>query len=213
MKRLMKKFEKVMEAITFAEAGEAETACLIMKDTIDDKQPAGLKAKRVTSLKESGEKTMEAITFAEAGEHEYARELMTQDAKEKKKLLVVGGEDGFSEILVKYALGMAERMDHEIVALNVVPVGMSLFSFLNEKVRAELQQKAEERAEIFREQALGKDISFSHIVKFGDVDRSIKEVHREFKKVSFILTEPDHVTETSDRTCIPVFCLADSPQA
>jgi len=211
MKRFIKNFEDSMAAAAFAESGDEKTARRIINEPGMTKRECGsimVKDERVGSLIKKHDRTEEAIVFAEAGVHEYARDLLKRDDNEKKKILVVGGEEGFSKKLIHYAVGMAERMDYEIVALNVIPAGNRLFSLLNEKVRKELGERTEKEAEPFRKKAEEKNILFSHNVKFGDFDRSIKEVHREFKRISFVLTEPEHVTERSPaKAGIPVFCL------
>ena len=172
------------------------------------------KVKKVKeSLSEKHDRAMEAITFAEAGEHAYARELLKKDeikTSERELILVVGHEEGFSEALVNYALGMAERMNYEIAALNVIPMSKRLVSFLHERVREELQTSLENEAESFKTKALEKNIPFSYTVKFGETDRIIKELNGDLKRVSFVLTEPEDVSdETGKNAAIPVFCYTD----
>ncbi|NOZ25128.1 MAG: universal stress protein [Nitrospirae bacterium] len=211
MKRFIRNFEDSMAAVAFAESGDEKTARQIMSEMDTDgseRKSISVKDERVESLINKHDRTEEAIVFAEAGEHEYARELLKKDDSERKKILVVGGEEGFSKKLVHYAIGMAERMGYEIVALNVIPAGNRLFSMLNEKVREELRERTAKEAETFRRKAEEKRILFSHNVKFGDFDKSIKEAHKEFKRISFVLTEPEHITEKSPaKAGIPVFCL------
>lgn len=212
MKKLLKKLEDSMTAITFAEAGDADTARQILNENAEAKRVKKLKVKEETteSLTQKHDRTMEAITFAEAGEYEYARELLKKEETERKKLLVVGNEEGFSETLIYYALGMADRMQYDIVALNVVPIGRRLFAFLNEKTRQELQNRAVEGAEYFKMKTDEKKIQFIHVVRFGEPEKVLKDSHKEFKRISFILAEPENICdETSSKTSIPVFCLAD----
>ncbi|MEC4684212.1 MAG: universal stress protein [Nitrospirota bacterium] len=211
MKNFIKNFEDSMAAVAFAESGDEKTARQIiseMRMTKKEGRSLNVKDERVESLIKKHERTEEAIVFAEAGEYEYAREILKRDDNEKKKILVVGAEEGFSEKLVHYALGMAERMDYEIVALNVIPAGNRLFSLLNEKVREELRERTVREADTFRKKAEDKDILFSHNVRFGDFDKSIKDAHKDFKRISFVLTEPEHVADRSPaKAGIPVFCL------
>ena len=164
------------------------------------------------SLSDKHDRAMEAITFAEAGEHDHARELLKKDetkASEREKILVVGHEEGFSETLVNYALGMAERMNYEIAALNVIPMSKRLVSFLNEKVRDELQTNLKDEAESFKMKALEKNIPFNYTVKFGETDRIIKELNGELTSVSFVLTEPEDISDENANMTIPVFCYTD----
>ncbi|GBD99475.1 hypothetical protein BMS3Abin07_01512 [bacterium BMS3Abin07] len=213
MKKFLRDFEDSMAAAAFAQAGDIETAREIMSELEEIKkeiEALEVKDERVESLLEKHDRTEEAIVFAEAGESDYAREIIRKGEQERKKILVVGGEEGFSDMLLNYAMGMAERMNYDIVTINAIPVGKRLFSFLNDNIREELKSRAEEKVEIFRKEAEKRNIIFSHTVKFGDPDKSIKEAHKEFKRISFILTEPEHVTgNASSRASIPVFCLAD----
>ena len=211
MENLIKNFEDSMAAVAFAESGDEKTARQIineMRMTKKEGRSIKVKDERVESLIKKHERTEEAIVFAEAGEYEYAREILKRDDNEKKKILVVGGEEGFSKKLVHYALGMAERMDYEIVALNVIPAGNRLFSLLNEKVREELRERTAKEADDFRKKADEKGILFSHNVRFGDFDKSIKDANKDFKRISVVLTEPEHVADRSPaKAGIPVFCL------
>lgn len=214
MKRFIKDFEDSMAAAAFAEAGEFKTARNIlneMGEAREEMKAVQVKDERIESLMKKHDRTEEAIVFAQAGEHEYARELMKKTEEERKKILIVGGEEGFSEKLIHYAISMAERMNHDIVALNVIPVGRRLFSFLNEKVKDELRQDAEAAVETFREKAAESGVTFDHTVKFGDFDRAIREAHREHKRISFVLAEPEQLAERESSrkaSSIPVFCLA-----
>jgi len=200
MKRILKKFENAMAAVAFAEAGEDKIARELLNESIP--------SETVSKVKKASfaEKTMEAITFAEAGEHEHAKALI-KGTVSKEKLLVVGSEEGFSERLVNHAINMAERMGYEITALNVIPVGMRIFSVLQDKVKEELKGKTEKEAEAFSAKASKMRIPFTHTVKFGNRDKIVREVNRECKETLFIVTEPEHVSDDSN-AAIPVYCIA-----
>ncbi len=214
MKRFLKDFEDSMAAAAFAQEGDHDSAMEIMSEMDDESQgKKGIKVKdeRVKSFIEKHDRTEEAITFAQAGEQDYARELIKQDESERKKILVVGGEEGFSEALTGYAIGMAERMNFDITALNVIPGGKRIFSFLNDTEKKELLDRAEEMASKFSSKAAEKNITFVHTVRFGESEKAIKELHREIKRIAFILTEPETLSDdNTTRASIPVFCLADA---
>jgi len=205
----LSRLDTIEEAITFAEAGEIDTARRIMKQL---KGRSSVKKVHAGSEKQAPlsvlDKMSEAVTFAEAGEQEYARELIGKKETKRQKILVVGGDDGFSETLMNYAVGMAGRMNYEIVALSVIPVGKRILNLLNEKkVAAELKTQTHQMAEAFRAKAEGKKIPFTHIVKFGPFDRVVKETHKEVKRIAFVLAEPDQVCDGATGS-VPVFCLA-----
>jgi hypothetical protein len=160
-------------------------------------------------LRKKSERVMPAKTFAEAGEHEHAQDLIRAELAENRKVLVVGNEDTFSEPVMQYAVGLAERMGYEIIALNVSPVrteSSSLEPYCDmvcEKFRA----RCEESVARFRRACKEKGIPCSHMIKFGEVDQCIKEVHEESLRVEFVVTEPESCPDEGSVT-IPVFCMA-----
>ena len=81
MKKLLKKFERVMTASSFAEAGEHETARQIMEEVKPEKRV------RVGRL----ERIMMAITFAEAGEFDTARDIMREGKRVQKRDRITPG--------------------------------------------------------------------------------------------------------------------------
>jgi 23S rRNA pseudoU1915 N3-methylase RlmH len=213
MKRFLKDFEDSMAAAAFAQEGDPDTALEMMSERNEGdqgKKNIKVKDERAKSFIEKHDTTEEAIAFAQAGEQDYARELLKRDESERKKILVVGGEEGFSEALTAYAIGMADRMNFEITALNVIPGGKRIFSFLNDNEKKELLERAEEMASKFSSKAAEKNITFVHTVKFGESEKVIKDLHREVKRIAFVLTEPETLSDdNTSRASIPVFCLAD----
>ena len=168
-----------------------------------------VKNRQAQTLRRSIERQTKAIAFAEAGLHEEAQHLIRAELAEKAKVLVVGHEDTFSKPVMQYAVGFAERMGHEIVALNVSPVrteSSSLEPYCHmvcEKFRA----RSDESVAGFRHACKEKGIPFSHMIKFGEVDRCIKEIHEESLRVEFVVTEPESCPDEGNVT-IPVFCMA-----
>lgn len=125
-----------------------------------------------------------------------------------KKILVVGKEEGFSDVLMDHALGMALRNECGIVALNVIPLSRQFLSALKANSQAEMMAVASKSVESFREKAKEREIPFTHFVRTGKMDSVTRDVHRELKCVSFILAEPDPVgKDQTIRASIPVFTL------
>jgi len=136
----------------------------------------------------------EAITFAEAGESEYARELLQVQPESNKteKLLVVGQEGTFSREMIDYALDMAKRMSYEIVALNTAPFScdtFKLFSSSRDQLCTDFQELATKNADIFQKEAAREGISFSHMIKFSEIDEAIESVCKELGQVAFVVAE------------------------
>jgi hypothetical protein len=164
---------------------------------------------RGQSLRKRIENRTEAITFAEAGLQDHAQDLIRVELTEKAKVLVVGHEDTFSEPVLEYAVGFAQRMGYEIVALNVSPVRTesSKLEPYCDLVCQQFKTSCEEGVSDFRHACEKKAIPFSHVIKFGEVDQCIKEIHQECLRVELVVTEPESCPEEGSPT-IPVFCMA-----
>ena len=91
MESLTDKFERIFSAVTFAEAGEFETARGILNES-----PASSDADVLSSDTTFDDLISTAITFAEAGEHDKALETMKElngkliDAKAVSNRTVAG---------------------------------------------------------------------------------------------------------------------------
>lgn len=180
----------------------------ILKKKVDEHE-VEVESRQDQTLREKIESYTEAITFAEAGLQEEAQEIMRAELAEGAKVLVVGHEDTFSKPLVDYAVGFAERMGYEIIALNISPVrteSATLGPFCD-MLCEEFDKKCQEGISALCESCEEKSIPFTHLVKFGEVDQCIKEAHEEMRRVEFVITEPESCPEEG-RVAIPVFCLS-----
>ena len=135
--------------------------------------------------------------------------------KAKPMLLVVGRGHGFSDVLKDYSVGLAGRLGYEIVSVNAkyIPKDfLPLVTQYREKLREDFTAKAEEAAEDFRARCEAVGIPFRHTVRFGEGTEVIKELHREFKQLEYVVTDPDESVEypAGVTPAIPVFSLATS---
>ena len=167
-----------------------------------------------STLTERFHKTMEAITFAEAGAPQAAQQIIEEYEAEPRKVLVVGKEEIFSKHVMDYALGFAERMGYEIVALNILPLPTDspklapYYSLISD----DFKNKCEESVSNFYNACKERGIGFQHVVKIGDPEQCIKETHREIKRIEFVICNPDLCPSMADEVeegIIPVFCLAN----
>jgi hypothetical protein len=162
-----------MTAITFAEAGEFDTAIDEMKKSqADDIKVKDLRLKNLDKAKDD---IMEAVTFAEAGVQEYSKTLVEEAAIVDEKILVVGDGE-FSPALKKYSIDMAERLGYSIFAINVIPIKNELFNLFSENKQSELMGDSERFASEFRDDAVSRGITFSNQVMLGNTDASIKKI-------------------------------------
>ncbi len=171
-----------------------------------------VKSRKNAAFEEQVEQYTEAATFAEAGMHSEAKEVMRRESAERPKVLVVGNQESFSSALSDYAVGFAKRMSYDIIALSCLPLGEAESSKavdpFRDVLRENFEAKASEGAVKLRDKAEEAGVQMRHVVKFGSVDGCMREVNREFKRVEFVLTEPDTHLEDGRAPAIPVFCLA-----
>jgi len=56
-------------------------------------------------------------------------------------------------------------------------------------------------------------IPFHHIIRTGDPEQCIRDIHREIKRIEFVICDPDlspSMAEEVEEGIIPVFCLANA---
>lgn len=173
-----------------------------------------VEARKLATARETLERYSEAVAFAEAGLQDAAQEIVRKGIQESHKILVVGNEDSFSRPLIEYAVGFAKRMGYEIVAMtmNSMPFGQEapkVLSPFQEKVCENLERSASGGAELLMCRAAEQGVPCQHVVRFGPMDRCIRDLHNEIRRVEFVLTEPEASPEERMEPAIPVFCLAE----
>jgi hypothetical protein len=139
MKRIKKKFEKMLKAITFAEAGEHETAL----EYFDNETQAhdarafeheSLRGRVNEDLIEQTESHLAAAAFAEAGEFDTALEILDIPKPFKAVLLVLDNADNGSDAF-DYAVNLCRRMKASLEVLALTDgsdsVDGSAYEFMN----------------------------------------------------------------------------------
>ena len=154
----------------------------------------------------------EAVTYAEANMPEEAVRILEEMDKQPSMILVLGRGHTFSKGLKDYAIGLAERLNYEILAVNTkfIPNDfLPLVSQFRDKLRDDFSALASEAAADFASQCEKAQVTFQHMVKFGDATQVIKELNREIKNLDYVVSEPDEDVECAPGVCpaIPVFCL------
>ena len=167
-----------------------------------------VKSHRLKSLRERIEGLTEAITFAEAGLQEEAQRLIRAELAERHKVLVVGHEDTFSKPLQAYAVGFAERMGYEIVALNVTSVQTESPGQESDQdmLCEQFRSRCEEKIGAFRQPCRESGIGFTHLVKFGEVAQCIRDSCQALRRVEFVLAERESCPK-EEIVGIPIYCV------
>lgn len=160
------------------------------------------------SRKKTFDDLMEAVTFAEAGETETARKMASDlfpEGRRAERILAVSGATGFSHGMVEDSLGMAERLEYGLIALSVPPALARLVGRLGAGAPDGGKWLS---AETFRDRAAERGIPFVHAVRSGDPEKAVAEVSRRFRRIAFLLIEPDLAPRARFATVsIPIFTL------
>lgn len=150
------------------------------------------------SSKKKFDDLMEAVTFAEVGEIDTARRIAVRifpeaGAMRGERILAVSKAPEFSRAMVEHALGMAERLDFGLVALSVPPALARFVARLKGERpgRAGTGRRRGLSPEAFRDRAAERGIPFAHAVGTGDPEKAVAEVRRRFRRIAFLLLEPD----------------------
>lgn len=210
---ILSRFDRIFSAIAFAEANEHETAQHFL-----DPAAASKKAEQVTEedtkikVRKSQNKTLQdtavATAFAEAGEHDTAREIL-DSASRNQTILVLNKGTVYSEVLMKYAIEMAQRLNTRILALNIMEVPSGLTREASEATTRNFEKRVNQHIKRFAEKAEAKGIELDHIIRSGDEDQVLQELNNANSGIRYCLSEPGPETgvEARDESCIPVFDL------
>ncbi|GKT07684.1 hypothetical protein [Desulforhabdus sp. TSK] len=132
-----------------------------------------------------------------------------REGRERRKILVLGKGETFSRDVMDYAVLLAERLDFDIIALNVAAsLRGNLDSQEERKRREAFVKQALVGGRTFQSRAAQTAIECEHAIKFGDILSAIEEVSQKVKRIEFVVTDSDaDRTEIVGDVSIPVFSL------
>lgn len=136
---------------------------------------------------------------------------MMEQKSAPTKILVV--EDGtYSRAMTDYAIKMAQRLDCEIVALDVSESPLRYSGERREQEITRFYDRAEQNVSNFVSEAKENGVQVTHLMKIGETEQVIGELSAQDPGIRYVLTEPEpELVDTSEgRVQIPVFDLACS---
>ncbi|WP_084058840.1 hypothetical protein [Desulfacinum hydrothermale] len=132
----------------------------------------------------------------------------------RRQVLVVGGEAGFSQKLMEYAVGFAARMGYGITALSAfhVPLTSSLDDPRYAHMVVEFERNARESARGFAARARQGGVAFSHHMRLGARDRAVQEICAAMGCVDFVMSDPSLEERAAQGVdpVIPVYAMASA---
>jgi len=211
----MKLFERLMNAVTFAEAGLPDMAVeMYNEDSAAEEQKQNAADPAISRTRAPLSVTLdrmhEAVTFAEAGEGEHAQAVLKESEQSQMGILVLSHNDTFSQRVCAHAIAFARRQKKGIIALNVMetPRG-SFFRGETKALFGPFRQRAEANVESFRKAAEDTEIGFVHLSTQGNVERAIRTAHEKNPGLTFVVTDPSSLGEDNPSAgTISVFALA-----
>jgi len=124
------------------------------------------------------------------------------------KILVVSGES-FSSALMDYALKMAQRLDFEIISLNINEKIMTMSETEQGAAKMDFDESAKKSAGQFAAQGRLMGVKVTSIIVVNNLQSAITDIEEQEPGIRYILSEPDpkQFSDSGDRVQNPVFNL------
>jgi len=133
--------------------------------------------------------------------------MMDQRNAPTKILMVQDGQ--YMQKVTDYALIMANRLDCEIIALDVSAQPLQFSGDRKIRETERFMDTAKENAEKFSLQAEARGIEVEHIVEVGDPEAVVARVSNDNAGIRYVLSKPaeEALQKDQERAHIPVFDL------
>jgi len=132
-----------------------------------------------------------------------------EEKRERRRILVVGREDYFTESTVDYAIHLAERLGCDILAANVgLAWGGKSPSLYQSRLKETFKMRAAGAGRALKERALESGIHCEHVVQFGELGKTVEALIHDHKRIEFVVTESEaNRGEVAEEVTIPVFSV------
>lgn len=133
--------------------------------------------------------------------------MMAQQNMVTKILAVQDGEH--STALVDYAVKMAQKLDCEIIALDVSEEPLQHSGDRREREINRFNQRAQQNAETLRLKAETMGVKCKHITRVGNQEETIKALSKDDKSIRYVLIKPlqEQVSVNKRQARVPVVDL------
>ena len=133
--------------------------------------------------------------------------MVDQNNAPTKVLMVQDGE--YMQQVTDYALKMAQRLDCEIIALDVTDKPLQFSGDRQQRESDRFIDMARQNAEQFTSQATAQGIKVEHIMDIAKPEEVVARVSAADAGIRYVLSKPEGETATADqqRPHVPVFDL------
>jgi len=116
-------------------------------------------------------------------------EMMAQQNSVTKILLVQDGEH--STALVDYSVKMAQKLDCEILSLDVTDEPLNYSGERKEREVNRFYERTNKNAETIQLKAEAMGVTHNHVVKIGSQEETIKALSQNDKSIRYVLIKPE----------------------
>jgi hypothetical protein len=133
--------------------------------------------------------------------------MMDQKNAPTKVLMVQDGE--YMPQVTDYALKMAQRLDCEIIALDVTDAPLQFSGDRKQRETDRFMEMAKQNGEKFLAQATARGIKVDHVMEVGNPDEVVARLSADDAGIRYVLSKPeaDGTRVDQKRAHVPVFDL------
>lgn len=170
----------------------------------------GIKKNKDVKVKKIKEKSVDMGAMAAGNPSEAAGVLARMLDQKNAPTRVLMVQDGdYMQQVTDYALKMAQRLDCEIIALDVTDKPLQFSGDRRKRETDRFMEMARKNAETFSSQAVTHGIKVEHIMDIGDPEEIIARVSDDNAGIRYVLSKPgeEALREGRDHVHVPVFDL------